>query len=121
MNRTPTLALAAVAVIAPLTMSGCLVSSSRSTKIDGAYVQPGLISKIRVNQTTQIETEEVLGQPSLRHANDDGTETWSWNWTETKGDSGAVLLVFAGNSQKTVTESVHVKFQDGVVVKKWRD
>ena len=121
MNRT-TLSLALSALIlVPTTMSGCLVSSSRASKIDGAYVQPGSISKIHIGETTQVETEEILGQPSIRSQNSDGTETWTWNWTETKGESGAVLLVFAGSSKKTVAESVHVKFENNVVVKKWRD
>lgn len=121
MLRTRTAALAAAAVLAPMTMSGCLISSSRANKIEGAYVQPGAVSRVQVNETSMTETEEILGQPSFRKANDDGTETWSWHWTETKGERGTVLLIFSGNSKKTVAESVHVKFRDGVAIKKWRN
>jgi outer membrane protein assembly factor BamE (lipoprotein component of BamABCDE complex) len=121
MHRTRTAALAAAAVLVPMTMTGCLISSSRANKIEGAYVQPGAVSRVQLNETTTTETEEIMGQPSFRKANDDGTETWTWHWTETKGESGAVLLIFAGNSKKTVSESVHVKFKDGVAIKKWRD
>lgn len=120
MSRTTTIALAA-AVLAPLTMSGCLVASSKEQQIRGAYVQPGTISKVRVNHTSQTEVEELMGTPSETAINEDGTETWSWNWSEHTDEGGAVFLIFAGGSEKTVHESVHVKFEDGVVVRKWRD
>jgi outer membrane protein assembly factor BamE (lipoprotein component of BamABCDE complex) len=121
MSRTITLALTAAAVLVPLTMSGCLVSSSREQQIRGAYVQPGTISKVRVNHTTQTEVEEMMGTPSVTGLNDDGTETWTWNWSKHTDEGGTVFLIFAGGSEKTVHESVHVKFEDGVVIKKWRD
>lgn len=124
MTRTSTLAALSIAALAlPMTMamSGCLVASSKESSISGAYVQPGAVSKVKVNTTTSTEVEEILGQPSNTVANDDGTETWTWDWTESKDDSGAVFLIFGGSSNKTVHESVHIKFADGVAVKKWRD
>lgn len=121
MIRIRTAALATVALLAPLTMQGCLVSSSKQQSISGAYVQPGTVSKVQLNKSTMAEVEDLMGQPSVTKANDDGTETWTWNWSKTTDDSGAVFLIFAGNSEKTVHESVHMKFKDGVVVKKWRD
>lgn len=121
MHRThKALALAACLLI-PMTMAGCLVASSKESSIRGAYVQPNTVSKVRLNQTTMTEVEELMGTPSNSTLNDDGSETWTWNWSKTTDDSGAVFLIFAGNSEKTVHESVHVKFVDGVVVKKWRD
>ena len=119
-NRTK-IVLAAALLTVPMTMSGCLVSSARANKISGAYVQPSAVSQVRIDETTQGEVEEILGQPSHRHENDDGTATWTWNWTETKGESGTVFLVFAGSSKKSVSESVHIQFRDGIVIKKWRD
>jgi hypothetical protein len=113
--------IVAFAAIAPLTMTGCLVSSARASKIDGAYVQPNAISKVRVHQSTTTDVENILGQPSSRVAEDDGSELWTWNWTETKGESGAVLLIFSGSSKTTVAESVNVKFVNGIVERKWRD
>ncbi|MFG0246699.1 MAG: hypothetical protein ACF8MF_11695 [Phycisphaerales bacterium JB052] len=121
MLRTRTAALAVAAALAPMTMSGCLVSSSNNSTIRGAYIQPNTVSKVRLNQTTMTEVEEMMGQPSNTTVNDDGTETWTWNWSKTTDGSGTVFLIFAGNSEKTVHESVHVKFRDGVAIKKWRD
>ncbi len=120
-NRISTLILAAALTTPLLAMPGCLVASNKKTSISGAYVQPGSISRVRTNQTTSTEVEETMGQPSFVTANDDGSETWTWNWKKTTGDSGAVFLVFAGSSEKTVAESVHIQMRDGVAIKKWRD
>ncbi|MCA9304026.1 MAG: hypothetical protein KC996_07890 [Phycisphaerales bacterium] len=123
MSRTRIVAtIFTASLLAPsLGMSGCLIASNKKTDISGAYVQPGAVSRVRVNQTTAAEVEEIMGQPSFVTANDDGTETWNWNWTKTTGDSGAVFLVFAGRTEKTVAESVHIQMKDGVAIKKWRD
>lgn len=124
MPRTHTIAALAACLLVPLsmtTMTGCLIASSKDSSIRGAYVQPNTVSKVKLNQTTMTEVEELMGQPSSSTLNDDGSETWTWNWSKTTDDSGAVFLIFAGSNEKTVHESVHVKFKDGVVVKKWRD
>ncbi len=122
MNRRLSLAVSAAALLTiPMTMSGCLVYSAKSTKTTGAYVAPNAVSHVELNQTTQIEVEEILGQPSSTTTNDDGSETWTWNWTDTKGEGSTVFLLFAGGSKEIVDQSVHIKFRDGVVVKKWRD
>ena len=121
MPRTPTAIALAALLTLPLTMTGCLINSSRSSHINGAYVQPGAVSQVEVNASTKADVEQIMGQPSFKKAHDDATETWTWHWTESKGSSGSVLFIFGGSSEKTVTESVHVQFKDGVVVKKWRD
>jgi len=102
-------------------LGGCLVSSAKATRIDGAYVQPNMVSKVRINQTTTQEVEELLGIPSNTTDNDDGSETWTWNWTKQSGNAGAVFLIFAGEKEKVIHESVRIKFVDGIAVKKWRD
>jgi outer membrane protein assembly factor BamE (lipoprotein component of BamABCDE complex) len=102
-------------------MSGCLISSAKSSKISGAYVAPGAVSSVVLNETTRTEVEQILGQPSTRTTNDDGTETWSWSWTKTKGDGGTVFLLFAGASKETIDQTVRIKFRDGIAIRKWRD
>ncbi len=121
MRRTQTAIALAALLTVPMITSGCLIASSKESSIHGAYVQPGTVSKVTLNRSTMTEVEDLMGTPSSTKLNDDGSETWTWNWSKTTDDSGAVFLIFAGNSEKTVHESVHVKFVDGVVVKKWRD
>jgi len=120
-NTTLTRIAAAGLMLLPLTISGCLISSSRSSHIDGAYVQPAAVSQVEVSESTKADVEQIMGQPSFKKVHDDGGETWTWHWTESKGSSGSLFLIFGGSSEKTVAESVHVRFEDGVVVKKWRD
>ncbi len=121
--RTPAPITSAILVLlaSSLTMGGCLISSSKDSRISGAYVQPNTVSKVRLNHTSAQEVEELLGLPSNTTENDDGTETWNWNWSKHTDDDGAVFLVFGGSTEKTVHESVHIKFRDGVAIKKWRD
>jgi len=123
MRTPPTLPAIGISILlaSTLTLGGCLVASSKESKISGAYVQPNTVSKVRVNETSALEVEELLGLPSNTTTNDDGSETWTWNWSKRTDDSGAVFLVFGGSTEKTVHESVHIKFVDGVAVKKWRD
>ena len=102
-------------------LGGCLVASSKESRISGAYVQPNTVSKVRLHKTTSLEVEELLGLPSNTTNNNDGSETWTWNWTKHTDDDGAVFLIFGGSTEKTVHESVHIKFVDDIAVKKWRD
>ena len=118
------IALSAAILLGSLTlgsMQGCLISSSKESRISGAYVQPGAVTKVKVNKTTSEEVEEILGQPSSSTFNDDGTETWTWRWSKRTEDDGAVFLIFAGESEKTVYQAVNIQFADGIAIKKWRE
>lgn len=114
--------LASTCLLVPaLMLGGCLLSASRESEISGAYVRPYATTQIKLHQTTIEETEELLGLPSIAIDNDDGSETWTWNWTKHTDSSGAVLILFSGSNESTVHESVSIMFVDGVAVKKWRD
>ncbi len=113
--------LASASAAMLLTMSGCLITSSKGTTFSGAYVEPSSFSQVHLNQTTTTEAEDILGQPTTRTPNDDGTETWTWNWTSTKKDRGMVLFVFSSRNRETVEESTHIKFKDNIAIRKWRD
>ena len=114
-------ALLGVALPVVACSSGCLVSQSKSTRIDGAYVQPSALSRVKLNTTTQSEVLDILSEPTVRKAHDDGSETWSWNWTQRQKGSGSLFLIFAGSSDKHIEESAHITFEHGVATDKWRD
>lgn len=120
MQTLPAIATACL-LASTLALGGCLIASSKESRISGAYVQPNTVSKVHLNETTALEVEELLGLPSNTTTNDDGSETWNWNWSKHTDDDGAVFLVFGGSTEKTIHESVHIKFIDGIAVKKWRD
>jgi len=113
--------IATLALVAILAMSGCLISSASGSKTSGAYVRPSSVSQVQLNQSTESDVEDIMGQPSATIEHDDGTETWTWNWTKTTASGGTVLFLFSGESKNVINESVHIKFANGVAVKKWRD
>ena len=114
---------AVLAIAAAIAMGGCLVSSSKSEHIDGAYIQPGDLADVRVNESDTNDVLDILGEPTRRAKDTDaGTQTWTWNWSRTKKGSGSLFLIFAGSSSEEIDESAHVVFDDdGVVIDKWRD
>lgn len=100
--------------------AGCLVTSNNRTSYSGAYVSPEEVRAITLGTATPEVVETALGPPTRRKTNDDGSELWTWTYTESKSGEGTVLLLFAGSSERTEEQSVHVLFRDGVAVKKWR-
>ncbi len=105
------LPLLAAAAILP----GCLVVSGHESTISGAYVAKEDLFNIEPGQTTQADVQRTLGPPTTRKANDDGTERWTYRWREEKESGGAVFLIFAGGSEKTIVSEVAITFRDGVV------
>jgi outer membrane protein assembly factor BamE (lipoprotein component of BamABCDE complex) len=122
MNRNFSVAVLSTAIAAlPFAMTGCLAGHHSSSSIEGAYVQPSDLSRVKKNVSTTDDVMQILGAPTEKYTHDDGTETWSWNWTRKERDSGHVIFIFHGSSDKEVDESAHVTFEYGVAVKKWRD
>tara|TARA_R110000782_G_scaffold24264_8_gene62818 strand:+ start:1591 stop:1950 length:360 start_codon:yes stop_codon:yes gene_type:complete len=117
-RTTPAVALAAAAL---LTLPGCLVVSGKETTLSGAYAAPQDVAQVRIGTTTIDEAVAILGEPSERTADDAGNETLHYHWTKESADGGAVFLIFAGGSNTTVEQSLHIAFKDGVAARKWRD
>jgi len=113
--------MTATIIATPLTLTGCLAGRHTSTKIDGAYVQPSDLSRVKKHSSTTEDVLLILGSPSEKNTNDDGTETWTWNWTRKESGSGHIFLIFNGSSSTEVDESAHIQFEYGVVKEKWRD
>jgi outer membrane protein assembly factor BamE (lipoprotein component of BamABCDE complex) len=117
MNRLLLSAAAATLVVVP----GCLVHSSKHQSITGAYVASDDARHIVVGRSTTAQVEERLGTPSSTFTNDDGSETWNWTWTKRRKKSGSVFLIASGHKDETTESSLHVQFENGVAVRKWRD
>lgn len=118
MHRTAAATLAAAAL---LTLPGCLIVSGKDVTLTGAYAAPQDVAQVRIGSTTVEETIAILGEPSERTADDSGNETLHYHWTKESSDGGAVFLIFAGGSNTTVEQSLHVAFKNGVAARKWRD
>lgn len=121
MSRTKLIAALTLASLAPLTLTGCLASHHTSSSIAGAYVQPSDLSRVRKHASTKDDVLQILGEPTKRMTNDDGTDTWTWQWTRKEQDSGHLIFIFNSSSSKEIDESAHVLFEYDVVKDKWRD
>lgn len=106
-----TLVLLAAAAVLP----GCLITHGHESTISGAYVAKEDLFNIQPGQTTQAEVERTLGPPTNRTQFDDGAERWTYRWKEEKESGGAVFLLFAAGSEKTIVSEVAITFRDGIV------
>lgn len=98
---------------------GCLVNSRESTHSSGRYVSPSRLERIDPGRSTGDDVLSLLGEPSSRRENADGSETWRWTYRRTRTSSGHFLF---GSSRRTETDGlVAVMLQDGVVADVWRD
>ncbi len=104
-----------------IALPGCLVTSSKEQSYTGAYVSPSDARHVVTGRSTMDQVEQRLGTPSSTLANDDGTETWTWDWTKRRKKSGSVFLIASGSKDETTESSLHVQFKDGVAIRKWRD
>lgn len=118
MPGTPLLAVAAAAL---LVLPGCLIVSGKDTKLTGAYAAPQDAAQVRIGTTTIDGTIAILGEPSERTTDETGNETLHYRWTMESADGGAVFLIFAGGSNTTVEQTLHIAFKDGIAARKWRD
>lgn len=113
--------IVAAGVASMLVLPGCLVHSSKHQSYTGAYVDPTDARQVVVGRSTMDQVEQRLGTPSSTITNDDGSETWNWDWTTRKKKSGSVFLIASGQKDETTESSLHVQFKDGVATRKWRD
>ncbi len=115
--RSAVLALALTAVPAA---TGCLITSSSSSKFSGERVSPGADRAVVLGQSTPDQAIAALGEPTSR-VGEPGNETLTWRWTERTKSRGSVFLVFGGASSTTHDRAVHIAFEDGVAARRWRD
>ncbi len=96
-------------------LGGCLVVGGSETTIRGAYIAREDLVSIQPGTTTQDEVLRALGPPTSRTLHEDGSESWTYRWTEEKESGGALFLIFAGGSRRSITDSITIVFRDGVV------
>ena len=105
------IALLAAGAVLP----GCLIVSGHESTISGAYVANEDLFNVEPGETTQADVRRTLGPPTSRAESDDGSERWTYRWKEEKESGGAVFLIFAAGSEKTIVTEVTITFRDGVV------
>jgi len=120
MNRLHKPAAFALLAVSLATTTGCLVTSSSSSRYSGDRVEPGTDRDIVLGQSSPDQAIAILGEPTSR-SGEDNKETFSWRWTERTKSRGSVFLIFGGSSESTHERALHVAFEDGVATRRWRD
>jgi len=110
----------AVALIAVGALSGCIIEGSRHIQTEGRYIGDQTLSMIEPGTTDQNWVLAVMGEPTRRSVLDDA-EVWVWDYKRIRHADTEVLLIFDGEKRSETSQSVYVEFEDGVVVRAWRD
>ncbi len=99
--------------------TGCLFSSTSSTTHTGTNVAQGTFDQIKPGETTIGWVHATLGEPTSKQADGDDL-VWKYTYTQRTDSSGAVFLIFGGNSTDEKTNTVFIEFKNDVVINKWR-
>jgi outer membrane protein assembly factor BamE (lipoprotein component of BamABCDE complex) len=111
---------AACAVTLGLCLPSCVISSSSRTEYSGNYVSDQTLQQVKVGAKPDYVLA-VLGEPSTKSRLEDGTEIWKWRYTQSRSSSSSIIFAFSGNSKTDTVRNTYVQFEDGKVVKSWRD
>jgi outer membrane protein assembly factor BamE (lipoprotein component of BamABCDE complex) len=114
---------AIVSLGAACLLGGC-ISGSADVKMSGRHIGAATISQIEPGHTTQSWVRATLGDPTsiATATNAEGeSEIWRYEWNVRKKSSGYVFPVVAGSANVEYNGVAYVEFEDGVVVRAWRD
>jgi outer membrane protein assembly factor BamE (lipoprotein component of BamABCDE complex) len=104
-----------------LGLTGCIITNSSNTNISGKAIPDDVLAQIQPGQTKDAVIN-LLGQPSKKTTEDGGNELWKWTYTETKSAEHSFIVLFAGTSKTTTTQTTVVEFgENGKVTKAWRE
>ena len=103
--------------------SGCLLTSSNSTKESGVQVGSTTLRQIEVGRTSEDWLIATLGPPTSRVAvrGPGNTELLTYNHALTHKSHGSVFLLFSGSSEKVDKSTTYFEVSDGIVMKYWTE
>jgi len=103
--------------------SGCLLTSSNSTKESGVQVGSSTLRQIEVGRTSEDWLLATLGPPTSRAAvrGPGNVELLTYNHALTRKSHGSVFLLFSGSSEKVDKNTTYFEVTDGIVTKYWTD
>jgi outer membrane protein assembly factor BamE (lipoprotein component of BamABCDE complex) len=119
-TRTTSPALLPAPLLAGLLLSACIINVDSHKERTGRWVSAATLEQITPGRT-QDYVRALLGEPSTRTIVDGTTEIWKWTYSETQHSQGQLIFVYSGDSTERVEGATYVEFQEGLVVKSWRD
>jgi len=120
MNARRQLALVATLFAASLTLPSCLVASDTQTESSGRFVSAETLGRVTVGESEDLVLS-LLGEPTDKIDSSSGSQIWKWAYSSTTTKKGGVFLIAASSKTTSETGATYVEFQDGKVIKAWRD
>jgi hypothetical protein len=123
MQRPHTTRLLGMALLAAATFtaSGCLIQSSSSTSYAGNRVTGKTLARLEKGVSNEEYVLATIGVADEEQELSDGTILWKYSWSEKRQHSGAVFLLFGGESSTSRQGKAFIRFEDGVVQDYWID
>jgi len=106
-----------------LGLSSCLFSSNRKVDTSGQYISPTTMEQVKPGETQEF-VQALFGEPTTKVSteSDEGdSEIWKWSYSTDTRDTGSVFLIASSSTRSHAGGAVYVEFQEGEVVKVWRD
>lgn len=120
MNARRQLALVATLLAAALTLPACLVGSQTQTESSGRFVSAETLGRVTVGESESFVLG-LLGEPTEKIDSASGTQIWKWAYSSKTTKTGGVFLIAASSKTTSENGATYVEFEDGKVVKSWRD
>lgn len=99
-------------------LPGCIVvaDGTKTIVVSDPAVDQAKLDRIRLGETTEPQARELLGPPTTRAMNDDGSQTWTFRGASR---GGGTVVYINEHDEKVRTERAHagrvvVEFRDGV-------
>jgi outer membrane protein assembly factor BamE (lipoprotein component of BamABCDE complex) len=103
-----------------LGLAGCIATNSSNTNIAGRTVSDDVFTQIQPGKSRDFVLS-LLGEPTKKIAEENGSEIWEWNYVETKITERTFIILFVAVDRTNTTQMTTVEFKDGVVTKAWRE
>ncbi len=120
MNARRQLALVATVFAASLCLPACLIASETQTESSGRFVSAETLGRIEVGESQSLVLS-LLGEPTDKIDSASGSQIWKWAYSSTTTKKGGVFLIAASTNTTSETGATYVEFEDGKVIKSWRD
>jgi outer membrane protein assembly factor BamE (lipoprotein component of BamABCDE complex) len=103
-----------------LGLTGCFATNSSNTNIAGKTIPDDLFAQVQPGKTKDFVVD-LLGPPATKITEDNGREVWRWDYNETKTAAKTFMIFYVAVDRTRTIQTAAVAFQNGVVVKTWRE
>ncbi len=113
--------LALAAILAGASLAGCVMVTDNHTTTTGHKISDTTFAQIDAGKSKDF-VASLLGDPSEKSPQSDGSEIWRWRYTEDRRSSGGFIVLFASNSDTKTEQTRFVEFnKDGSVTRAWTE